>query len=183
MAAAHLIGTGLRNLYAVCLSLHKNRARIDGFAARAYEEGAAVSVLEISRAEERNDSTQIDYRDYLDGEEEKRILDSIKMPAGIFAYDDEIGAILLRAAQELGIKVPEELSVIGFDDSQIASFAAKPLSTVRQRGRRISRIAFDSVIRGIDEGETTRSIDWVRPELILRESTRCNVTASGSDVK
>ena len=60
-----------------------------------------------------------------------RLLDLSPRPTAIFASNDEMAAGVVFAARERGIAVPEELSVIGFDDTPIAAHIWPPLTTVR----------------------------------------------------
>jgi LacI family transcriptional regulator len=59
------------------------------------------------------------------------LLDLSPRPTAIFASNDEMAAGIIHAAQMRGINVPTELSVIGFDDTPIASHLWPPLTTVR----------------------------------------------------
>jgi LacI family transcriptional regulator len=60
-----------------------------------------------------------------------RLLDQSPRPTAIFASNDEMAAGIVFAARELGIAIPDELSVIGFDDTPIAAHIWPPLTTVR----------------------------------------------------
>lgn len=60
-----------------------------------------------------------------------RVLDASPRPTAIFAGNDEMAAGVLHAARERGIAVPEELSIVGFDDTAIAAHIWPPLTTVR----------------------------------------------------
>lgn len=61
----------------------------------------------------------------------RQLLDRPDRPTAIFASNDEMAAGVMHIARELGIKLPEELSIIGFDDSPTASHLWPPLTTVR----------------------------------------------------
>jgi LacI family transcriptional regulator len=62
----------------------------------------------------------------------RRLLTHQDRPTAIFAASDEMAVTTIEVALELGLRVPEELSVVGFDDSPIAAFAKVPLTTVSQ---------------------------------------------------
>lgn len=91
----------------------------------------------------------------------------------LLAFNDisAIGAI--RAIREAGLRVPEDVSVVGFDDIQSAAFQNPPLTTIRQPLRRMGRLAADSVVRQI--GTSAKPVKAnrivVEPELIVRGST------------
>ncbi|MFP5346555.1 MAG: substrate-binding domain-containing protein, partial [Actinomycetes bacterium] len=79
-----------------------------------------------------------------------------------------IGA--LRAAHELGVKVPDDLSVVGFDDAPPAATAQPPLTTVAQPLGEIGETA-GRLVRAMVDGETAASPRRFPVELVVREST------------
>lgn len=80
-----------------------------------------------------------------------------------------MGAI--RAARDAGLVVPDDLSVVGFDDSRMLPFLDPPLTTLRQPVAEIGAQAVDTICAAI-AGETLPSHDYLfRPELIVRSST------------
>jgi DNA-binding LacI/PurR family transcriptional regulator len=88
-----------------------------------------------------------------------------------------IGA--MRAAKRLGLRVPEDLEVIGFDDIPLAAASDPPLTTVHQPIADKGRVATRLLIRELDEGGPRERI--VLPtELIVRGSTRAQSTKSRS---
>lgn len=91
----------------------------------------------------------------------------------LFAFNDisAIGAI--RALREAGRRVPEDVSVVGFDDIQSAAFQNPALTTVRQPLRQMGIIAAETLLRRINapsKAPYPKSIH-VEPELIVRETT------------
>jgi LacI family transcriptional regulator len=89
----------------------------------------------------------------------------------LFAYNDisAIGAIW--ALREAGLRVPQDVSVVGFDDIPGAAFANPGLTTVRQPLQRMGEIAAQTLVNQIEERE-----DWVpeiaiEPEFVVRDST------------
>lgn len=60
-----------------------------------------------------------------------QLLDLVPPPTAIFASNDEMGAGVLHAARQRGLNIPEDLSIIGFDDTAIAAHIWPPLTTVR----------------------------------------------------
>jgi DNA-binding LacI/PurR family transcriptional regulator len=91
----------------------------------------------------------------------------------LFAFNDisAIGAI--RALREAGREVPEDVSVVGFDDIQSAAFQNPSLTTVRQPLRQMGVIAAETLLRRINAPAKTAypKTITVEPELIVREST------------
>lgn len=89
----------------------------------------------------------------------------------LFAYNDisAIGAI--RAFQEAGLRIPHDISVVGFDDISLANFCIPTLTTVRQPLLKMGRIAAQTVIDRIEERATFVPEIAVEPELVIRAST------------
>src|SRR6202012_1993505 len=76
----------------------------------------------------------------------------------------------MSALREAGCRVPEDVSVMGFDDIEFAGIAYPPLTTIRQPLRGMGATAAEVLIRKIEHNETVEDIS-VRPELIVRSST------------
>lgn len=89
----------------------------------------------------------------------------------IVAFNDisAIGAI--RALQDMNLRVPEDVSVIGFDDIKAAAFTLPRLTTINQPLEEIGRIATQSLLNRIHDTVPPRDEITVEPELIVREST------------
>lgn len=81
------------------------------------------------------------------------LLDSAPRPTAIFASNDEMAAAVLHAARERGIEVPGDLSIVGFDDTAIASHIWPPLTTVRWPIVAMARAAAMKLIRPEAAGE------------------------------
>jgi LacI family transcriptional regulator len=91
-------------------------------------------------------------------------------PSAIFASNDESAAGVLIAAHELGISVPEQLSVVGVDDFPVAQRTWPPLTTVRQPMDEITRKALDILIGLLNNQAPDATKVKVPPSLILRKS-------------
>jgi len=89
----------------------------------------------------------------------------------LFAYNDISAIGAMRAFQEAGLRVPEDISVVGFDDVSFASFSIPPLTTVRQPLEKMGRIAAQTLLDRIEERNPFISEIAVEPELISRRST------------
>jgi LacI family transcriptional regulator len=103
----------------------------------------------------------------------RKILATGEPFTALFAFNDisAIGAI--RALLEAGRRVPEDVSVVGFDDIQSAAFQNPALTTVRQPLRQMGIIAAETLLRRINaptKAPYPKSIH-VEPELIIRETT------------
>jgi DNA-binding LacI/PurR family transcriptional regulator len=101
------------------------------------------------------------------------LLESAPRPTAVLAMSDVLAIGALQAASDLGIAVPEELSVVGFDDSPAAALAAPPLTTIAQPHEEKGRLAAEWLLEEIaDRRPRRRRRRAVLPtELVVREST------------
>ena len=94
---------------------------------------------------------------------------------GVFAANDQMALATLHCAWKLGLKVPENIAVAGFDDISEAAYFIPPLTTVRQDFRRLGAIAVRKVIQlqepASTDGERIPDSVILAPELIIRRST------------
>lgn len=90
-------------------------------------------------------------------------------PTAIFASNDEMAAGVLHAARRLGLDVPADLTVVGFDDFQIASRVWPPLTTVRAPTRHIGKLAALQLMG--QQGDTGGEDPGRLPVLVERESS------------
>jgi len=99
------------------------------------------------------------------------VLDLPEPPTAVFAGSDETAAGVIEAARARGLRIPEDLSVVGFDDTQVARFASPPLTTVRQPLREMGGIALRTSLR-LAAGEKLESHHVeLATELVVRSST------------
>jgi LacI family transcriptional regulator len=92
-------------------------------------------------------------------------------PSAIFAGNDMIGIGVLRAAAERNIRVPSELSVIGFDDIQMSRYVYPALTTVGQSILQLGEMAAEVLLRRIATPAMATDQRIVTPSIVLREST------------
>ncbi|KAB0489758.1 LacI family DNA-binding transcriptional regulator [Pseudomonas vancouverensis] len=92
-------------------------------------------------------------------------------PTAIFAANDMIGIGVLRAAAERNVRVPTELSVIGFDDIQMSRYVYPALTTVGQSILQLGEMAADVLLKRIATPSLAIDQRIVTPSIVLREST------------
>lgn len=95
-------------------------------------------------------------------------------PTAIFALGDITAVGVLHAAREMGIKLPQDISLVGFDDIPLAAYCLPPLTTVSQPVWDMGKAAALSLLEHIahkDEREMTIQREILSAELITREST------------
>jgi LacI family transcriptional regulator len=75
------------------------------------------------------------------------LLDLPNRPSAIFAGSDEVALGVMEAARARGLRIPEDLSVVGYDDTQVARLASPPLTTVKQPLREMGAVALRTALR------------------------------------
>ena len=103
----------------------------------------------------------------------QRLLASNTKFTALFAFNDVSAIGAVRALREAGLRVPQDVSVVGFDDVQSAAFQNPGLTTVRQPLRTMGMLAAETVVRQIDasaEHVPAKQL-VIDPEFVVREST------------
>lgn len=92
-------------------------------------------------------------------------------PTAVMICNDLMAIGALRAIHEQGLQIPHDLSVVGFDDIELARFTSPPLTTVRQPKQQMGAQAVDLVIERISGLRSTHKTLLLKPELCIRAST------------
>jgi DNA-binding LacI/PurR family transcriptional regulator len=170
LAAEHLSGLGHRRIAVVTdglscdsVSIQKihHTARLAGFQATLAQHGYPLdqSLLGIGGSS-------------LEGGKKTayRLLQLLEPPTAIFATNDLMAFGVMSAAWELGIQVPHQLSVMGFDDIDLAAYHVPPLTTIIMRASAVAEQALHIVFHLI-EGKHVVSPASLQPALAVRGST------------
>jgi DNA-binding LacI/PurR family transcriptional regulator len=91
-------------------------------------------------------------------------------PTAVCCYNDMTALGAIRSIRMHGLRVPDDISIAGYDDLFVASYTDPPLTTVRQPMRRMGQLAMENLIKLMSGQESVVRIK-VKPELIVREST------------
>ncbi len=119
-------------------------------------------------------TVQIDFEDpspHLGYPFAKQLLARGKPFTALFAYNDHSALGSIRALQEAGLRVPQDVSVVGFDDIAAAGYNMPSLTTVRQPLRRMGQVAAETLLRRIEGWKEYPQEIAIEPELVVREST------------
>jgi LacI family transcriptional regulator len=99
------------------------------------------------------------------------LLDLTDPPTAVFAGNEEIALGIIETARTRGLRVPEDLSVVGFDDTLLARMASPPLTTVRQPLREMGGVALRTALRLADGEKLESHHVELATELVVRAST------------
>lgn len=162
-ATEHLVRLGHRRIASIGgpLGLLCSRARADGFRAAAVAAGIEVAPKLVVHTEFGYEQG----RDAATG-----LLSLPAPPTAIFAASDEQAFGVYEAARRLGLRVPADVSVVGFNDAPIASWASPPLTTVREPIDDMARQALHLLAR-LHAGQAAGPGVELATELVVREST------------
>jgi len=101
----------------------------------------------------------------------RKLLLMKKPPTAIFACNDLMAIGVIRAANELGFKVPHNLSVVGFDNVHFSKYCSPPLTTVHQAKEQMANVAVDMLIERINNPQLKTRKKVLNTRLIIRQST------------
>lgn len=97
----------------------------------------------------------------------------------VFAANDQMAIGLIRALVEAGRRIPEEVSIVGFDDIPEAGFLSPPLTTVRQDFQGLGQEAMRMVLGSLKGDDVSSCL--VAPQLVARDSTSSPYRSRSSD--
>lgn len=171
LAARHLLALGHRAVGCVAgrPGINAGIARLGGFERALAQAGVHVPAAWRAQGDFR---AQGGYRAAL------AILQAPARPTALFACNDLMAVGVLRAAAELGIAVPGQLSVVGFDDIELSSYVHPALTTVGQSIRELGEATVAALLARIarPDGRPVRRL--LAPELRVRHSTASPAAAA-----
>ncbi len=165
LAVEHLIELGHRRIAFVVSNLEHETIQGRWAGAKDAMEAAGLEIDPDLVYTEGNELPDTGY------EGAERILSQRHPPTAIFAFNDMMAFGVLRYAHTRGIAVPEQLSVIGFDDMIMASYFTPSLTTIRQPKYELGQEAARILLRRVSGDESPITRLTLPTRLIVREST------------
>jgi LacI family transcriptional regulator len=107
-------------------------------------------------------------------DETSRLLALSDRPTAIFAFNDQMAIGAIRAARSRGLRIPEDVSIVGFDDTYEAQFVTPALTTVRQPLTEMGQAAVSLLLRLLDSETPATNHLELATTLIVRDSTTPN---------
>jgi len=165
LAVNHLIENGNKKICYVCAkpTTSTGRERIEGCKRAMIENGLPLQSLQVVTCRPKINSCY---------NVVKNILSTNKNLSAIFVWDDKLAIGAIRAIFEAGLHIPEDIALIGYNDTEIARYFFPPLTTIRHASYEIGKIAADIVLKKlVSESvvETKRIV--LKPELVIRKTT------------
>jgi LacI family transcriptional regulator len=101
----------------------------------------------------------------------RRLLEKEQSFTAVVAANDSMAAGAIRALHQSGLSVPDDVSLVGYDDIPEAAYLLPALTTVRQNFIRLGISGFEYLLELMDDPETVPAQRTFSPELVIREST------------
>jgi DNA-binding LacI/PurR family transcriptional regulator len=101
----------------------------------------------------------------------RNLMDSGKGFDALIASNDYLALGGLKALQDRGVRVPEEVAVIGFDDNRFSAFLSVPLTTIQQPAKEVGETAFRLLLNKIENPDSPPEQVILKPNLVVRQST------------
>ncbi|MEK8126593.1 LacI family DNA-binding transcriptional regulator [Paenibacillus filicis] len=164
LAAAHLLELGHRSVAMLGEreKVRSSRERVRGFRQTLEESGVTFTPEQLRHCDYKVEDSRVKALELLSVEEP---------PTAIFACNDMLAVGALQAAKELGKKVPEELSIVSFDNTVLAAVTNPPMTTVAQPMEHMGKLVVNMIVDELQGSAPVRQRVVLRPELIIREST------------
>ncbi len=159
----HLAGLGHRDtIYVDTPGMPPASLRRQGYLRAAGEAGLTPHVLAVAGT---------DYTEEAGAQAGRRLLERPALPTAVLASNDQVAVGVLQVLSRAGVRIPEDVSLTGYDDSRFASLSSVRLTTARQDPQEMGRKAVDAVVRRLGKPHAPPEMYVVRPTLVVREST------------
>ena len=165
LAVNHLIEKGHKTIVYVCAkpTASSGMERIEGCKKAMIENGLPLDSLKVVTCKSNIDSCYNVVRNIL--------LTNNNLSA-MFVWDDKLAIGAIRAIFEAGLRIPEDIALVGYNDTEIARHFFPPLTTIRHASYEIGKIVADIVLKKLvsEENVETKQI-VLKPELVERKTT------------
>lgn len=167
-AAAYLLGLGHRRvgIVAGAQSLPSGRDRLQGYRDALAEAGAPADEALVGHGEYRFEDAY---------QATRRLMALAERPTALLVCNESMTGAALQCLKDLGIKVGDEVSLVGFDDPAWTSFFTPAITTVRTPRQQVAELALETLLARISEPGSERAAAVERliaTELVVRESCR-----------
>ncbi|GIA40654.1 Ribose operon repressor [Vibrio cholerae] len=163
MAAKHLIECGHKEIGCITgpLIRHQAQMRYEGYKRALAEAGIAINPDWIV---ESDFECEGGYQAF------EKLYQRGKLPSALFVSNDMMAMGVIQAASQRGLRVPDDLSLIGYDDVHIAKFMTPALTTIHQPKYRLGKAAIDTLLYRLENPDTTAQVVQLEPTLVVRSS-------------
>ncbi|MCJ8014110.1 LacI family transcriptional regulator [Paenibacillus sp. KQZ6P-2] len=163
-AAQHLLELGHTSFGILSESkkVSSSRERVRGLKQALKDEGLSVSDENLMICDYKME----------DGKRKAlELFQQVDRPSALFCCNDMLAVGALQAAKELGIQIPQDLSIVSFDNTILASVTDPPLTSIAQPMEYMGKLVVDLLIQELEEEQTVKQRIVLPPELVVRQST------------
>ena len=182
MAAQYLIQCGHRNIAFMSHPLTRSSRKqiFDGYCRALSEAGIEIKKeMVLIRPAKQNTESDVDFDN---GKAlAQMLLGCSCLPDAVMAINDITAIGIIDSLSQHGVKVPRDLSVIGFDNIPMSAMISPPLTTIHQPALETGRAAADMLFAHIANPKLNSTQIMIQPELVLRQSVRKNKNAIKGD--
>lgn len=167
LAAQHLLSLGHRSIGCITgpSNITPSADRVTGFRAALQQSGISSDEKRFLRG---------DFHPASGYQSTLHLLQQTPPPTAIFACNDMMAIGAIRAATQLGLRVPQDVSIVGFDEIELTSYTTPPLTSVSQPKGEIGQLAVSLLLDRIQDPSLPPQRKILSPRLVIRESTmRC----------
>jgi LacI family transcriptional regulator len=165
LAADHLLELGHTRIGAIrgARMARASFRRFDGYVAACADRGVDVDSSLVHELADHHDLRKAEQAAFA-------LLDCSDPPTAIISHNDLIAIIVVSVAARLGMRIPDDISVVGYDDIALAEFSNPPLTTIRVERRELGRLA-GTILKAQMAQERPPTVTTLTPRLVEREST------------
>ena len=169
LATQHLIDNGHKNIGCITGPLHRSQAssRFDGFKQALQD---AEITLNQDWMVEGNFECDGGYDAYHTLKKRTQENPALAFPTAFFACNDMMAMGLINAATEDGLKIPSDLSIIGYDDIHLAKYITPSLTTIHQPKHQLGKTAVDTLLARLENPTQPQQVVQLEPALVSRSS-------------
>jgi LacI family transcriptional regulator len=166
-ATKHLIDYGHREIAHICGDMNKYSGfkRLEGYKKAMHEAGLKIRKGYIVPGNFTEDSGFICVNQLLKNGGKNKI-------TAIFSSNDTMALGAIKAIKKMNLRIPDDISIVGYDDIRIASYISPALTTVRSPILEMSSVVTGNLINFIENGIDLAEYYTIPAELIIRESTK-----------
>ncbi|WP_368253383.1 LacI family DNA-binding transcriptional regulator [Clostridium paraputrificum] len=165
LATKYIIDRGIKDIGYIgsTVDISNFKCRKEGFFQSMKEHNLEVHEENMYKVEPTTDGAYRDFKDILSNE-------NIKLPKALFAFNDIIALGAIKAMNEKGIKIPEDVSIVGFDDIPFSDMINPPMTTVRVDVERLGKVSINRLIEKIEEEDEGKLKVQISTDIVERKS-------------
>lgn len=165
LATKHLIEQGHKEIGCLTGPLNKLQAqqRLSGFVQAMEESGLNINKQWIASGDFECEGGETAFNE---------IHSRGQLPTALFVSNDMMAMGVINCASKKGISVPNDLSIVGYDDIKMAKYITPSLTTIHQPKQRLGQQAVDSLLKKIQTKSQTNHVIQLEPTLMVRDSVK-----------